>query len=112
MSEPAFPLEDPTHFDGDLRNIFATLEEAPEGEAAASFLSRHHREIVTRIAYWTGESAQSVRAFADLLRSRAEALQLVVRGLDASTLIELTAFGTAVMMNVRHQGTAESDADS
>ncbi|MGI8844524.1 MAG: putative zinc-binding metallopeptidase [Gemmatimonadaceae bacterium] len=112
MSEPAFPLEDPTHFDGDLKNIFATLKEAPEGEGAASFLDRHHREIVTRIAYWTGESAQSVRAFADLLRSRAEALQLVVRGLDASTLIELTAFGTAVMMNVRHQGTAEPDADT
>ena len=112
MSEPAFPLDDPAHFDGDLRNIFGTRDEAPEGESAAAFLARHHREIVTRIAYWTGESAQSVRAFADHLRGRADALGLVVRGLDASTLIELTAFGTAVIMNVRHQGTAEHDADA
>ena len=111
MAEPAFPLEDPTHFDGDLRNIFGTREESPEGESAAVFLARHHREIVTRIAYWTGESAQSVRAFADHLRARADALQLVVRGLDASTLIELTAFGTAVIMNVRHQGVADADGD-
>jgi hypothetical protein len=112
MAEPPFTLEDPAHFDGDLRNIFATREESPRGEAAADFLARHHREIVTRIAYWTGESAQSVRAFIDHLRTRADALQLAVRGLDASTLIELTAFGTAVMMNVRHLGTAESEAES
>jgi hypothetical protein len=109
MSEPSFPIDDPTHFDGDLRNIFATRDEAPDGESAADFLLRHHREIVTRIAYWTGESAQAVRAFVDLLRTRSAVLQLVVRGLDASTLIELTAFGTAVMMNVRHQGTADLD---
>jgi hypothetical protein len=43
-----------------------------------------------------------VRAFVDTLRERAAALGLRVRGLEASTLIELTAFGTAVMMNYRH----------
>jgi hypothetical protein len=46
-----------------------------------------------------------VRQFVDLLRSRAQHLGLRVRGLDASTLIELTAFGTAVMMNFRQAGT-------
>jgi hypothetical protein len=43
-----------------------------------------------------------VRQFMDFLRERAEALGLRVRGLEASTLIELTAFGTAVIMNFRH----------
>ena len=36
-----------------------------------------------------------------LLHTR-EAIGLRVHGLEASTLIELTAFGTAVMMNYRH----------
>ena len=34
--------------------------------------------------------------------ARADELALRVRGLEASTLIELTAFGTAVMMNFRY----------
>jgi hypothetical protein len=96
------PVEDERHFDGDLRTIFATAAEAPAGEDAAAFLRRHRREIVRRIAYWTGEGAMTTRAFVDLLTQRAAALGLRVRGLEASTLIELTAFGTAVMMNYRH----------
>ncbi len=44
---------------------------------------------------------------AELLDQRVEALGLVVRGLEASTLIELTAFGTAVMMNLRYTDTLD-----
>jgi hypothetical protein len=43
-----------------------------------------------------------VRALVDLIAERAEALGLRVTGLEASTLIELTAFGTAVIMNYRY----------
>jgi hypothetical protein len=101
-NEELIPIEDERHFDGDLRNLFAPAADAPEAEAAGAFVRRHRREIVGRIAYWTGESAPAVRAFIDFLASRADALELVVRGLEASTLIELTAFGTAVMMNYRY----------
>jgi hypothetical protein len=100
--EPLLPIEDERHFDGDLRMIFADADEAREGEEAGAFLHRHRREIVARISYWTGESTFLVRAFVDLLANRADALGLRVRGLDASTLIEITAFGTAVMMNHRY----------
>jgi hypothetical protein len=96
------PIDDERHFDGDLRNLFAQEAEAPQGESASDFLRRHRREIVARIAYWTGESAPMVRTLVDFLSTRADALQLRVRGLEASTLIELTAFGTAVMMNYRY----------
>jgi hypothetical protein len=96
------PIEDDRHFDGDLRNLFAVEADAPGGEAAGRFIARHRREIVGRIAYWTGESAPGVRAFIDFLAKRADVLGLRVRGLDAATLIELTAFGTAVMMNFRY----------
>lgn len=99
------PVSSSTIFDGDLRNIFASSDEAPAGQAAAEFLSAHRREVVRRISYWTGESTFSVRQFVELLRDRAAALDLRVRGLEASTLIELTAFGTAVMMNYRYTST-------
>ena len=99
------PVTDSSIFDGDLRNIFARDAESPQGQAAAEFLSTHRREIVGRIAYWTGESAFAVRQFVKLLGDRASQLGLRVRGLDASTLIELTAFGTAVMMNFRYTST-------
>jgi hypothetical protein len=99
--DETLPLDDDRHFDGDLRTLFGTASDAPNGESAAEFIRRHRREIVSRIAYWTGESTITVRAFVDFLIQRAAALELRVRGLEASTLIELTAFGTAVMMNYR-----------
>ena len=104
------PVTDARHFDGDLRTIFASVNEAPVGEAAASFLRRHRREVVSRIAYWTGESTLVVRRFIDLLVDRAGEIDLRVRGFDASTLIELTAFGTAVMMNYRYTDALDGSA--
>jgi hypothetical protein len=109
------PATDARHFDGDLRTIFASTEESPLGENAATFLRRHRREIVSRIAYWTGESSVAVRRFIDTLTERSASLALRVRGLEASTLIELTAFGTAVMMNYRYtdalDGTGREDTE-
>jgi hypothetical protein len=100
LDEP-LPLDDERHFDGDLRTLFGTIDDSPNGESATDFIRHHRREIVSRIAYWTGESTITVRAFVDFLIQRSAALELRVRGLEASTLIELTAFGTAVMMNYR-----------
>jgi hypothetical protein len=110
------PLVDRAHFDGDLRTLFASGDEAPSAESAQSFLRRHARELVSRVAYWTGESPTVVRALVELMAERAAALGLRVTGLEASTLIELTAFGTAVIMNYRYTdafdgGRGSSDAD-
>ncbi|GAC1516860.1 MAG: putative zinc-binding metallopeptidase [Gemmatimonadaceae bacterium] len=102
------PVADERHFDGDLGAIFGSATDAPHGEPASDFIMRHRREIVTRISYWTDESSASVRAFVDLLARRAEQLGHRVRGLEASTLIELTAFGTAVMMNHRYTEASRS----
>ncbi len=100
----AMPIRDSGIFDGDLGNIFGSALEAPAAQTAAEFLSAHRREIVGRISYWTGESPSAVRQFVEFLRTRAQLLDLRVRGLEASTLIELSAFGTAVMMNYRYSG--------
>jgi hypothetical protein len=98
----SIPIRDPRLFDGDLRTIFVSLEHAPGAASAADFISLHKREIVTRISYWTGENAGVVRQFVDFLAHRVQELDLRLGGLEASTLIELTAFGTAVMMNYRY----------
>ena len=112
------PIVDERVFDGDLRTIFGdgasgvgpqasgspdrVSGESGASESAGDFIRRHARELVGRIGYWTGEGAAVVRPFIEHLARRADALDLIVVGLDASTLIELTAFGTAVMMNYRY----------
>lgn len=106
-NDEKIPIRDPRLFDGDLRTIFVTGDQAPAGVPAGQFISRHKREIVTRISYWTGEHSTIVRQFVDFLVERVTSLELKLGGLEASTLIELTAFGTAVMMNYRHTNTID-----
>jgi hypothetical protein len=101
-NEESIPIRDQRIFDGDLQTIFVAPKHAPGAALAADFISRHKREIVTRISYWTGENGSVVRQFVDFLAERAAELGLRLGGLEAATLIELTAFGTAVMMNYRH----------
>ena len=102
LDREPFPLEDGRQFDGDLLRVFVRPSDSPAGEAASDFLSKHEGELVTRVAYWTGEAPPLVRALVRVLRDRAATLALRVNGLEAATLIELTAFGTAVMMHWRY----------
>jgi len=99
--DETMPIEDARQFDADLRRIFLSKPDAPAGEPAAVFVHRHYREIVGRISYWTAESPGVVRSLVDHVSRRAAALDLHVGGLEAATLIELTAFGTAVAMQYR-----------
>ena len=96
------PIGDARQFDADLRRIFAAPADAPSGMSADEFMTRHYREMLVRLAYWTSEPPVVVRSLLDRLIARARALALHVSGLEAATLIELTAFGTAVVMNYRH----------
>jgi hypothetical protein len=98
----SIPIEDERQFDVDLRQIFVREKDAPAGEPAHEFLRRHHREVVTRVAFWTSEHPSVVRSLVDTLERRVEALALRVGALEAATLIELTAFATAVVMLYRH----------
>jgi hypothetical protein len=99
--DESMPIEDERQFDADLRRIFLSRSDAPSGEPAATFVHRHYKEIVGRISYWTGESPGVVRSLADHVARRASSLGLHVGGLEAATLVELTAFGTAVAMQFR-----------
>lgn len=99
--DEAMPIDDVRQFDADLRRIFSPAADAPAGESAAAFVHRHYREIVGRISYWTGESPGVVRSLLDHVSKRASSLGLHVGGLEAATIVELTAFGTAVVMQYR-----------
>lgn len=96
------PVEDERQFDVDLRQIFVSERDAPTAEAAQSFLGRHYREIVSRVAFWTSEQPTVVRSLIDVLMRRVETLGVRVGPVEAATLIELTAFATAVVMMYRH----------
>ena len=101
--EPALPIEDVHHFDRDLSLIFGVAGSGRDkDEKAQEFLRRYRREIVRRVAYWTGESTILVRAFIDLLIARAAALNLTVGAPQADALIDLTSFAVAVIMNYRY----------
>jgi hypothetical protein len=104
-SDDRVPIQDERQFDGDLRRIFLSVGDAPEGGLAKWFMQRHYREIVSRISYWTSESPSVVRSLIDHLARRVSDLDLRVAGVEAATLIELTAFGTAVVMNHRYTHT-------
>jgi hypothetical protein len=95
------PVGDARQFDGDLRRIFASADEAPDGEPASRFLLRHEGEMVSRVSYWSGVRPAAVRTLTAALATRADTLALHVSGLEATTLIELTAFQTAVLMHWR-----------
>jgi hypothetical protein len=95
------PIGDARQFDGDLRRIFAASSDAPDGEEGSRFLLRHEGELSARISYWAGVGPAMVRSLVRALAQRAESLELRVAGLEATTLIELTAFGTAVVMHWR-----------
>jgi hypothetical protein len=95
------PVGDARQFDGDLRRIFAARADSPDGEEGSRFLLRHEGELTTRISYWAGVGPTMVRSLVRALAQRAESLELRIAGLEATTLIELTAFGTAVVMHWR-----------
>jgi hypothetical protein len=96
------PIGDARQFDSDLRRLFASAADSPAGELAANFLARHEGELVARVAYWSGVGPAAVRSLLRALMERAAALALHVAGLEAATLIELAAFGTAVVMHWRY----------
>ena len=103
---------DGRQFDDDLRRVFATRADAPVGERAALFLERHEGELVVRMSYWAGVAPAAARALLRSLHERAVAQQLRVAGLEATTLIELTAFGTAVLLHWRYTRVADAPPHS
>jgi hypothetical protein len=98
----------PPHFDHELRYLFRRRQ--PQGGtartlAAHEFLARHRREIVGRVAYWTGLYDVTVRSLVAHLIERSEQLKLVLDAHDAErALIDVVAFVSTLCMNRLYQG--------
>jgi hypothetical protein len=111
-SDESLSLGDARQFDGDLRRIFASEADASAGEDAAGYLARHEGELVARISYWAGVGPAAARSLIRALRQRAATLDLRVASLEATTLIELTAFGTAVLLHWRYTHIVDTPSHS
>ena len=107
-NDESLSLGDARQFDGDLRRIFARVQDAPAGELASAYLARHEGEFVARVAYWAGVGPAAARSLMRALRERSTALELRMAGFEATTLIELTAFGTAVLLHWRYARVADA----
>ena len=111
-NDESLSLGDARQFDGDLRRIFAHGEDAPAAELASAYIARHEGELVARVAYWAGVGSSAARSLMRALRERSATLALRTAGLEASTLIELTAFGTAVLLHWRYTRVADAPSHS
>ena len=69
--------------------------------AGAAFLRAHQRQIIGRVAHWSGESTSTVRALVSRLADRAEELRLAAPSDTAGALIAMTAFIMGVIMHWR-----------
>ncbi len=99
---------DGRQFDIDLARIFAAASVATEGMPASQFVRRHEHELVVRISYWTSATPTAVRTLVHALAMRADALALRTHALESTTLIELTAFGTAVLLHWHYARVADA----
>jgi hypothetical protein len=101
-------LGDGRQFDRDLTRIFTRAHRTGDGESAATYLERHEAELMARIGYWAGVSPGVVRSLVRALKERATAMNLRVLEREATSLIELTAFGTAVLLHWRYARIADA----
>jgi hypothetical protein len=97
----ALPMPHRAQFDADLLRILpeTASPDAPAGGAA--FLRAHQRQLVSRIALWSGESNATIRSLASRLADRADELRLAAPADPSAALIALTAFIMGVIMHWR-----------
>lgn len=96
----------PADFDLEMRDIFRVREGAPrELVSAHTWLTQRRRDIVGRIAYWTGLYDVEVRALIQHLIERSEQLQLQIDPKHSDrVLIEFVAFASTLCMNRLYHG--------
>src|SRR5262245_3632269 len=72
---------------------------------AAEFIGEHRGGLINKVEYWTGVRRSVIRALVDRMVETAQRLGVAVpAGREAATLIELTAYATALTMNFLTHG--------
>jgi hypothetical protein len=97
----ALPMPHPAQFDADLLRILTEVSSDDVPAGGGAFLRAHLRQLVGRVAFWSGESTATVRAFTNRLADRADELHLAAPADAAGALIAVTAFIMGVIMHWR-----------
>jgi hypothetical protein len=92
--------------ENDLPDFFVRKGRRARGiRPAAEMIAAHRADLVNKIEYWTGVRRHVVRALVESIHDAAERLQLYVEtSREAATLVELTAYATALSMNFLARG--------
>lgn len=92
------------YVDDRLRDLFPPTR-GRHKTPAHELLTRHHGEVVARVARWSRLPENEVSTILDKLERRAEALNLVVaRANVEERLLDVTALATALAMDVTYMG--------
>lgn len=95
-------------FDQELGHVFrvrAGVRSGSDHVPAHLYLAQHRREVVGRVAYWTGLYDVQVRALINHLVLRAEQLGLTLAPHDSErVLIDFVALATTLCMNRLYKG--------
>jgi Putative zinc-binding metallo-peptidase len=95
----------PAQFDHELLFVFRGEPRAPGRQPAHEFLSRHRRELVNRVAYWTGLYDVQVRSLIAHLIDRTQRLGLGLSPHDSDrVLVDFAVFATTLCMNRLYKG--------
>jgi hypothetical protein len=95
--------EYPDFYDRDLRRLFSDAE-PPSREKASAFLRRRRRELVENISRWSREKKFAINWLLSDLVDRCNELDLRVVRPEADTVLEVTAYLTALVVNYRYTG--------
>lgn len=94
--------EFPGYYDPGLRRIFTVVPPPGSALKASRFLRRHRRRIVDGVAMWIGERKYDIDKLVRKLTVRCEAMGLYLRRSEIDTVVEVTAFVTAVANDIHH----------
>lgn len=98
------PLED-LALDTDLRDIFDASRRRKTAVSAQQFLHAHRKEVVDKVAYWTGAQRPLIKQLVESIEKRIGEMELVADSArEAEHLIQVSVYATALAMNYMTRG--------
>ena len=91
--------------DSDLVDIFNVAKRRDGVRPAREFLHEHRKEVVDKIAYWTGVQRPLVKRLMEVIEKRAAELKLRCEtSREPEHLAEITTYATALALNYMSKG--------
>lgn len=96
--------DDPALFDSDLRRIFVPGEDHPSDPPASRWLLQQRAALLGVVPFWTRERKYTVNRLLKKLAARADELRLHAPKDPGRTMLEITAYLTALVSNYLFTG--------